>query len=300
MSLCLARRGPPAPQRATEPERRPHILSDVGPGRKAPTGSRLRPAPLPLAGEKAMERTLPDGEAGGTLAYRAQGAGQPALLESLEQGRVHVVRAADRPRGVQACRYGVDARTDLLRPLALSRAGGLPAQRFGRQQAAGPGAEVLGRELLAGGAAQVVVDVLRAHGRALARLREVLEQPFARQRLAARHQPRQPAVEQLAALPLAQLAAELEHHARPSYAHVPVPQGRESVRRVVLRVLFVAYAQARVLQQREHRRDDLRAGQTRALEVAAHAPAQGRQVLGEGGQAVELGLVAHGAPARVV
>jgi len=128
----------------------------------------------------------------------------------------------------------------------------------------------------------------------------VLEELLARQLLAPLDDAAQPPVLHADPVLLAALAAEGEHDRRALDGGVPVAEGGQAERPVVARVLLVAHADERGLEQADHGRHHLPPGQAAARQVFVRARADDGQRLAEGEHAAELGLVADGAPARVV
>ncbi len=163
-----------------------------------------------------------------------------------------------------------------------------------------PGAQILGRELFARRRAQVVVHVTGADALPLPILIVVLEQFVAGNVAALADDARQAAVAHVDGVLLAALADELEADGRPLDLHVLVAQRRQAVGAVGAGVLDVADANVGQLHQPQHRGQHLVARQTAAGQVGVDALAQPRQRRAELGQAVVLGLVAGGAPLRVV
>ena len=173
-------------------------------------------------------------------------------------------------------------------------------ERPRRQHRARPGAEVLRRELAAHHLAQVVVHVGRADVLDLALVVEVLEQLAARQFLAAPDDAREARIAERDVVELARLALEAEPDRRAGDSRVAVAQRRQAERLVVARVLVVADADQRLLEELHHGRHDLRARQAGRRDVGVGPAAQRRQRRGEIEDAVVLRFVADLAPARVI
>ena len=164
-----------------------------------------------------------------------------------------------------------------------------------------PGSEVLGRDLVAAGRlAQVVVDVLGSNGPRLAVFVDVLEQVLPGQLLAAPDERREAPVDQLALLGPAALAPKPEPNGRARHLRVPVAQRRDPERAIEARVLRVADAQARHLEERDDGREDLLARQAGPAKVLPDAAPDPRKQLGEADEARELAAVASGAETGVV
>ena len=95
---------------------------------------------------------------------------------------------------------------------------------------------------------------------ALPVLVHALEQLVARQLLALPDDPGQPSIRDIDDVPLSALAAELEAEARPLDRDVPVPQGRQAERAVLLRILDVPDPDQRGLEEAHDRGEDLLPG----------------------------------------
>jgi hypothetical protein len=78
------------------------------------------------------------------------------------------------------------------------------------------------------------------------------------------------------------------------------PKERFSRRQILARVLVVADADERAVEEADHRGEDLAAREVLGAQVALHALAQARQDLAELQHVAELRLVARGAIGRVV
>src|SRR5437763_517072 len=96
------------------------------------------------------------------------------------------------------------------------------------------------------------------------------------------------------------LALELELDALAAHLDVAIAQRREAERVVLLRIAFVAHADACSLEQLHDRREHLRARQSCLLHVLLYALADVRQRLPELDHVLELVRVAPLAPALVV
>ena len=119
--------------------------------------------------------------------------------------------------------------------------------------------------------------------------------------MATAHQPGKPLVVDGDLVLGAALAAEPEQQAAVAdELHVAVAQRRQAIAVVVARVLGVADAHARRVEQADDDREDLFPGQSGQREVAAQAPAQPRQSFAECRHALELGAVAEQPPLRMV
>ena len=226
---------------------------------------------------------------------------------------MHIGLLADRGRVAELARHG---REDVLRGVAAAvrgdpaRLAGQPRQ-FERLHRAVPGAEVLRGEALAAQAllaldrlAEVVVDVGRRDAVRFAVLAHVLEQRLPRQLLAAAHDLRHARVLERGLVHHAALAAKAQPQRLALHRRMPVAQRGQAVGTVAARVLLVAHAHQRGVEQPHQRGQHLRPGRrARALaglQVALHPRADARQRAREGLEPVELGLVLQRAPVGVV
>jgi hypothetical protein len=128
---------------------------------------------------------------------------------------------------------------------------------------------------------------------------QVLEELVPGQVLAAPHHGGEAPVAHVDGVRLAALAAELEPHPRPFHGDVTAPQRGEAVRPVLAGVLHVAHADQAGLEQTDDAASTFSRG-ARAFEIFPHPLADGGQRPAELQHAVELGLVTHRTPARVV
>jgi len=97
------------------------------------------------------------------------------------------------------------------------------------------------------------------------------------------------------------LAAEIELDAPArGDAHMVVAQGGEAEGLVLLGVFGVADARQAALHQPHHRRQHLLARQAVSVQIGLDTPARARQRAAEAQHMLELGLVAHMAPARMI
>src|SRR5581483_4557300 len=163
-----------------------------------------------------------------------------------------------------------------------------------------PGAEVLRRDVAAGGLAQVRVDVVRRDRLASALRIEILEQLVARQVLALLHDASEPPVGDRDGVVDAALAAESELELRALDLDVAAAERGETERAVRLRVLVVADADQRLVEQAHHGREDLAPRQVARAQVALDALADLRKDLAELEHAAELRPVARVAVQRVI
>src|SRR5262249_5443149 len=98
----------------------------------------------------------------------------------------------------------------------------------------------------------------------------------------------------------AALPAEDEPHLRSRHLHVPVPHRRQAVRVVVARVLFVADANERLLEQPDDRGEDFRARKARSPQVGVGTTTNPGKRAAEVDEAAVLARVADLAPLRVI
>ncbi len=160
--------------------------------------------------------------------------------------------------------------------------------------------EVLGREVLAGQLAQVGVDVGGLDDARLALVVHIAKEHLARQILAAQHHAREAPIVDLHRVLDAALAPEMKADVRAAHVDVLFAQRRQAEGAVGARVLLVADADQRDLEEPHHRRQHLLAREARAAELRVHRGADPRQRGGEGDHPLVLGLVAHLAEARVI
>ena len=170
---------------------------------------------------------------------------------------MHVRLAGDARRVAELFGHALDGPHDVLLSLRLGVERLELLQRHRRQNRARPGAKVLGGDVLAGDALQILVDVPRLHVHALAILVKVLEQLVARHVFASAHYLGDTLILQLNVPVLTALARELEGDGVVVHVHVLFAYRGEPVGLVLLRVLRVAYADERRLQELDHRRQDL-------------------------------------------
>ena len=107
-------------------------------------------------------------------------------------------------------------------------------------------------------------------------------------------------VGQLAGLAHAGLRHEVERRAVPPDRHVLLAERREAERAVLRRVVLGADAEEAAIEHAHAAREHALPRQAGALEVGAHAPAEGRQTLGEPLDPLELPAVPPPPPLRVV
>ncbi len=213
---------------------------------------------------------------------------------------MHVVLAAHRARVAQALGDRVDGAQDVAVGLAPARRGAHGAQLHRREHGAAPGAEVLRRDVAPGELAQVIVHVVGGDRLALLLRVEILEQLVPRQVLAALDDARKPRILQRDAVLDAALAAEGEAQHLAVDAHVAPAQRGEAEGVVLARVLVVADADQRAVEQPHHGGEELAPRMVRRAQVALDALAQQRQHLAELEHVAELRVVARLAVRRVI
>src|SRR5262249_38611209 len=142
--------------------------------------------------------------------------------------------------------------------------------------------------------------VVRGDRLALARLVDVLEQLLSRQILALLHDARELAVGDRDGVLDAALAAEGEVELPALHLDVPPAQRGEAEGTVLARVLVVADADQRLVEQRHDGREDLPPRELARAQVALDALADLREGLAELEHAPEFRLIARVAVQRVV
>jgi hypothetical protein len=167
-----------------------------------------------------------------------------------------------------------------------------------------PGAKILGRESFAVAAhhlAQVVVDHAGVDGLALAGVVDILKQLLTRQLLALADDAREAAIVEHQLLDTPALALEREERAAVlQELHVAIAQRGQPVGFVGARVLFVADAQQRLVEQPHDGRKHFVLRQPRQREVLLQAPTQPRQLRAELAHARELAVITGLTPLRVI
>src|SRR5258705_11273218 len=220
--------------------------------------------------------------------------------EILDDHGMNVALAADRGRVAELLGHLADRRDELTLGGQLGRNPPPPGQTRGRQHGARPGTEIFGREIPFGDGTQVVVDVARFHDVRLPAFVDVLEQLVPRNLLTSAHDGGELAVLELDAVLFARLAPKVEPHPRAADVDVVLAQRGEAVRTILARVLVVADADERQVEESNDGGEHLLAWKPGAREVGLDARADRRKRFAERGQAVELRFVARGAPVGVV
>src|SRR5204862_2046219 len=225
---------------------------------------------------------------------------EAALHVGLDHGRVDVRAAAHGSRVTELSRHAVDRGDHVAFRLGFRLEAHGIAERARGEHGACPGAEVLGGEVFPRYIAQVIVDVVGSHAAMFAIDVDVLEQALTREVFTTLDHPghapvRDPDLDLDAAL-----AREHEPHGGAPHVDVTAAQRGEPERFVLLRILLVADAGKRGLQEPDDGGYDLRFGQAVAPEVSRDAAPDPRQHSRKGGHPVELVGVADLAPAGVI
>src|SRR4051794_8356712 len=213
---------------------------------------------------------------------------------------MHVVLATHGARVAQALRDRIDGAQDVAVGLAPARGRPHRAQLHRREHGPAPRAEVLGRHVAPGELAQVRVHVVGGNRLALVVRVEVLEQLVPRQVLAALDDARKARLLERDAVLDAALAAKSKGKTLAVDAHVPAAQRGEAEGLVLARVLVVAHADERAIQQPHHRGKELAARMVRGAQIVLDAIAQQRQHLAELEHMPELRVVARVAVGGVI
>src|SRR5207248_7732627 len=206
----------------------------------------------------------------------------------------------DRARMSKLARDAVDGRDDVALRLVLRIEGRGLAQCACGKDCSGPGTEILGREVFAGDFADVLVHIIRGDSAALPLGVDVLKELLARELLAAFDHARHATIRDPHGDFAPALALEEKTHGRPPDVDVAAAQRGQAEGVILPRVLLVADAQIRGLQQPDDRRRHLLFRQAFAAQVACDPPADPWHGPGEAGQAVELVRVTHLPPSRVI
>ena len=244
-------------------------------------------------------RSVGPGDSTCRVGSTGAGAGTVSPLHvRLEDRRVDVVLAADRPGIAQALRHDVHRLDDVAPGLSLARRRAQCPECLGRQHRPGPGPEVLRGDGLPIALAQVLVDVPRIHRAALAVVVEILEELLAGQGLAVLDDPGQPLVGQDHVVPDPALAPELEAHLAAVHLHVTLAERGQAVGAVLARVFVVADPDVGLFQQAHHERQDPLPPVPVLAQVPLDLLAQLGQELAEFEDPLELGFVPDGAVLR--
>ena len=231
---------------------------------------------------------------------RLQRLGERAVEVAVEDGRVDVALAADRPRVAELFGDRFDRADDVPLRLCLGTERFELRQRLARQDRAGKGAEVLCGEILAGGLAEVGVDVVALHVATGAVGVDVFEEFLLGQFLAGLDDLRQMSVIERDLVRHAALADEAERERAAADLHVAVADRRQAEVLMLLRVLIVADADQGLLQQRNDGRENFPSRQAGQREMSADRRPEFRQDRRESDDSVVLGALPLGAEARVV
>src|SRR4051812_21656336 len=145
------------------------------------------------------------------------------------------------------------------------------AQRLGDEHGAGPRPEILGRDLAAGDLLQIRVHVFGVDSLPFSFVVDVFEQLFATKLLTALDNAGNSLVGDGDSVLHSALATKLEAHLRADDGDVTTTEGRQAEGFVRLTVFVRADANERGLEQPDHRRHDLVAGETGQLDVGFDA-----------------------------
>src|SRR6266513_5385722 len=236
---------------------------------------------------------------GGVLAARAvrRDAGGERGGESLQvrahEAGVDVVLAAHGAGVAEALRHGVDRADHVALGLALALRGSQQKKLPRREHRARPGPEVLRRDIPAGDLAKIRVDVVRRDRLALAGGVDVLEQLLPGKVLALLDDAREAPVGDRHRVIDSALAAEAEEQFRALDLDMALAQGGEAEGAVLARVLVVAHADQRLVEQHHHGGEDLATREIARAQIALHALADLGKGLAELEHAAELRLVAR-------
>src|ERR1700704_5285660 len=216
-----------------------------------------------------------------------------ALEIGAHQSGVNVVLAAHGARVAEALRHGVDRADHVALGFALALRRSQHKKLPRREHRARPGAEVLRRDVPAGDLAKIGVHVVRRDGLALAGGVDVLEQLLPGQVLALLNDAREAPVGDRHRVIDPALPAEAEEQFRALDLDVTLAQGRETEGAVLARVLVVAHADQRLVEQHHHGGEDLAPREIARAQVALHALADLGEGFAELEHAPELRLVAR-------
>src|SRR5216117_1863074 len=236
---------------------------------------------------------------GGMLAARRvrQGGGGERRGESLQirahQAGVDVVLAAHGARVAEAFRHGVDRADHIALGFALALRRSQRKKLPRREHRARPGPEVLRRDVPAGDLAKIGVHVVRRDGLALAGGVDVLEQLLPGQVLALLDDAGEAPVGDRHRVIDSALAAEAEEQFRALDLDMALAQGGEAEGAVLARVLVVAHADQRLVEQHHHGGEDLAPREIPRAQIALHALADLGKGLAELEHAAEFRLVAR-------
>jgi len=174
------------------------------------------------------------------------------------------------------------------------------AQFHGGGHGSGPRAEILRSKIPTGGLAEVVIHGAGIDGVFLAGVIHVLEQLLTGKFLARANNLSDAAVFNFDDVLLAAFAAEFKFDPRAAHLDVTVFHRGQTVRFVLAGVFFVANTDEADSEQANHRRQYFFTAQAGEGEVAFEAAADAGQGVDEIDDALEFGLVANLAPARVI
>src|SRR5579864_2934850 len=206
----------------------------------------------------------------------------------------HAARVAELPRG------RVNSVQDVFTRLTYGRGHASVAQCRRGDQRAAPGAKVLRCQLMTSQLVKVTVDVSRFYRSDMTVCIGVLEQALARQMLTPLDHRGQTLVDELDVVVFGALATEVKANPRSREFDVLAQHGRQPERLVPTHVLVVADADQCGLEQTHHNGQYLFLRQALPREVMLRTLPDPRQRFAERDHALELGLVAYGAPQGMV
>src|SRR2546425_9795936 len=163
-----------------------------------------------------------------------------------------------------------------------------------------PGPKIFGAEIFAGNFAEVLIDVLRSDVADFAAIIEILKQILAGQILQLGNDFRDAPVGHIDFMLASALAAKTETQFRAFDLDMSIFHGREAERFVFARVLFVADANERPLEQLHDRRQYLVSWEPRQFQVPRNSSADFRQRFTEADYTIVFVFVANFAPALVI
>src|SRR6266852_387952 len=236
---------------------------------------------------------------GGMLAARLlrRRSGRERRGEALEigahQSGVNVVLAAHGARVAEALRHGVDRADHVALGFALALRRPHHEQLLRGEHRPRPGAKVLGGDIAAGDLAKIGVHVVRRDGLALAGGVDVLEKLVPRQVLALLNDAGEAPVGDRHRVIDSALAAEAEEQFRTLDLDVALAQGGEAEGAVLARVLVVAHADQRLVEQHHHGGEDLAPREIARAQIAFDALADLGEDFDELEHAAEFRLVAR-------
>src|SRR6267378_2233142 len=219
--------------------------------------------------------------------------GGESLQIGAHQSGVDVVLAAHGARVAETLRHGVDRADHVALRFALALRRSQQKKLPCREHSARPGPEVLRRDVPAGDLAKIGVHIVRRYGLALAGGVDVLEQLLPGEVLALLDDAREAPVGDRHRVIDSALAAEAEKQFRALDLDVTLAQGGEAEGAVRARVLVVANADQRLVEQHHHGSEDLAPREVPGAQIALHAFADLGEDFAELEHAAEFRLVAR-------